>query len=361
MTQEHFEIKRAERRQARLRLAIAAASGGGKTWTALELAFGICEQLIARGALKPGPLASPLEGLVGLIDTERKSAQLYSHLGPFDTIELGPPHTVDRYIGAQQALERAGCAVIIEDSISHAWVGDGGVLAILNRFQESARFSAFNTAVNPEQSRFIDALLRSPAHIIATMRSKTVWVLEDRVNKSGHTVKAPRRVGMAPIQRPGVEYEFTTLLNLDTDTHVARVDKNRCTVFDAWVPKVVGREHGRQLADWLLEGAPEPSSAISGTPLERLRATAEAAMRGFERCENIPDLGRLFEKAVREVRAFHPAVPEDELRPVLESVVGSKDARKQVLRPTLDPAPPMDPEPVRRASSFADMKDDIPW
>ena len=239
MAAEQFEIKRAERKQARLRLAVCAASNGGKTWTALELAFGIVEQLIARGVLTSGPLAAPLEGKVGLIDTERRSAQLYAHLGAFDTIELGPPHSVERYVGAMQALERAGCAVIILDSISHAWVGHGGVRSLLDRFEAHQRFSAFGTVVNPAQDEFVDAMLRSPCHVIATMRSKTEWVLEDKENKQGRVVKTPRRVGMAPIQRPGIEYEFTTLLDLDTDTHFARVVKNRCPLFANWQPKMI--------------------------------------------------------------------------------------------------------------------------
>ena len=254
---EQFEIKRAERRQARLRLAVCAASNGGKTWTSLLLAFGLVEQLIARGVL-----AGPVEGKVGLVDTERKSSQLYAHVGPFDTIELGPPHSVERYVGALQALERAGCAVIILDSISHAWQGAGGVLALLDRFEAGERFSQFGKTLNPAQDEFVDAMLRSPCHVIATMRSKTAWVLEDKENRHGHLVKTPRRIGMAPIQRPGIEFEFTTLLDLDTETHFARVLKNRCPVFGEWVPKMITREHGRQLADWLLEGAPEPAGPI---------------------------------------------------------------------------------------------------
>lgn len=323
---EEFEIKRAERKQAKLRLAVAAASGGGKTWTSLEVAFGIVEQLIARGIL-----TGRVEGKVGLVDTERKSSQLYAHLGPFDTIELGPPHSVERYIGAMQALERAGCVVIVLDSISHAWVGDGGVLSILNRFNAGERFSAFGTDVNPAQDKFIDAMLKSPAHVIATMRSKTAWVLEDRQNRSGHMVKTPRRIGMAPIQRPGIEFEFTTLVDLDTETHVARVLKNRCPLFDDWQPKKLTREHGRQLVDWLLEGAPEPKEPVSGTPAERAQATAEAAERACMRAATLPDLQRIYVESIENLKSFSGAVDALALVSLRDRVVNAKDARKGEL------------------------------
>lgn len=323
---EEFQIVRAERKQARLRLAVCAASNGGKTWTSLELAFGLVEQLIALKVLE-----GRVEGKIGVIDTERKSAQLYAHLGPYDTIDLGPPHSIERYIGAMQALERAGCAVIILDSISHAWQGQGGVLSLLDRFESHERFSAYGKVVNKAQDELIDAMLRSPCHVIATMRSKTAWVLEDKENSRGKTVKTPRRIGLAPIQRPGIEFEFTTLLDLDTDTHVARVVKNRCPLFEDWQPKKITREHGRQLADWLMEGAPEPKEPVSGTPADRAVATAEAAKRAFARVQTLPDLARVFDTAITDLKAFQGSVEKEQLLALRDEVIAAKDLRKVEL------------------------------
>jgi len=323
---EEFQIVRAERKQARLRLAVCAASNGGKTWSSLELAFGLVEQLIALKVLE-----GRVEGKIGIIDTERKSAQLYAHLGPYDTIDLGPPYSVERYVGAMQALERAGCAVIILDSISHAWKGAGGVLSLLDRFQSHERFSAFNSTVNPAQDELVDAMLRSPCHVIATMRSKTEWVLEDKENRNGKLVKTPRRIGMAPIQRDGIEYEFTTLLDLDTDTHVARVLKNRCPLFDDWQPKKLTREHGRQLADWLMEGAPEPKDPVSGTAADRAIATAEAAKRACARVQTLPDLARVFDTAITDLKAFQGSVDKEQLLALRDEVIAAKDLRKVQL------------------------------
>jgi len=380
---ESLRIQRAARKQARLRLAVCAASGGGKTATSLELAFGIVEELIARAVL-----AGTLEGKVGVVDTERKSSMLYAHRGPFDVVDLGPPYSVERYIEALRLLERAGCAVIIIDSISHAWAGEGGVLELLNALEARERFSAFGTEVNPAQNKFVDAMLASPCHIIATMRSKTAWVLEDKEkrNRDGsyRTVKEPRRIGMAPIQRPGIEYEFTTLLDLATDTHAATVLKNRCRIFDDWVPKVLTREHGRQLAAWLLEGSPAPQAPESGTPLERCQAVQAAALRAIERAATLPDLALVFERAQGDLKAFLPGVPVETVKELLGGVVEAKDLRKDALRPTLKPAgdlppgalekaPAPEPSPKavldatvrkignRRGGFFDDMENDVPF
>lgn len=365
---EQFEIRRAERRQARLRLALCGASGAGKTWSALLLARGLVEELIARGIL-----TGTLEGKIGMVDTERRSGSLYAHVAPFDTIDLGPPYSVDRYIGALHALERAGCAVVILDSISHAWASEGGVLALLDRLEARERFSGFGTVVNPAQDQFVDAILRSPCHIVVTMRSKTAWVLEAR-EKGGRTVQVPKRIGMAPVQRPGIEYEFTTLLELDTSTHLGRPVKNRCPVFEDGKEFRVSVETGRTLATWLLEAAPAPEDPVSGSPLERAQAVLQAGLRAIERAGNGPDLARVYENSKTALQGYVPTVPAAEVNPMLAELAQAKDARKVALgvapRPAAPPAEERapDPEPgpgqhrhARTGSVFDDMADDVPF
>ena len=326
---EQFEIRRAERKQARLRLALAAASGGGKTASALLLAKGIVEELLSRGLL-----SGTVEGKIGLIDTERRSAELYAHMVPFDVLPLDPPYSPDRYIAAMDALERTGITVMIIDSISHAWTGEGGVLALMNSIDQNERWRAFGTQINPVQDRFVDRILRSSCHVIATMRSKTAWVVEqvEKSTRSGgvRVVNQPKRIGMAPVQRPGIEYEFTTLLDLDSQTHLARAVKNRCPVFTDQ-PVLLTAEVGRALASWMQEGAPEAVPPAGGTAEERLQARAEGALRAFERAETVPDLARVFAETQREIRAHTGVVPSAVLVPLLESVIAAKDARKAAL------------------------------
>src|SRR5687767_9200516 len=102
-----MQFSKAQRKQAKLRLAIAGPAGSGKTWGALE---------IARG----------LGGRIAVIDTERGSASLYSERVEFDSLDLGPPFTSERYIEAIRSAEKAGYDILLIDSITHEWNGSGG-------------------------------------------------------------------------------------------------------------------------------------------------------------------------------------------------------------------------------------------
>lgn len=320
-----FQIKRAERSQAFLRLAFTGASFAGKTTASLLLAKGIVDALVAAGKLHPSQ-----NPRIGVIDTERRSAQLYAHLVPFDTIELGPPYSIARYLGALHAMEAAGYPVIILDQISHAWAGQGGMLQSMkgDGFTEWKK----NT---PIQDEFIDSILRSPAHTIVTMRSKTEWVLELKENRQGQMVNSPRRIGMAPVQRPGVEYEFTTLLDLQIngDTRTITVQKDRTNVFTEL--KIVKPEDwgnaGARAVEWLLTGAVPLPDDIGPTLAEQAEALCAAAERLMPRQANIPDLARTFETTYAQIKAMADKLGVDTVRPLLRRLLEAKDVRKAQL------------------------------
>jgi hypothetical protein len=236
----HFQ--KAERRQAKLRLAITGPSGSGKTWGALQ---------VARG----------LGGKIAVIDTERGSASLYTHLAEFDVLELGAPYSPERFIEAIKAAEAAGYGVLIIDSASHEWNGVGGCLELVDRVA-SAKFkgnswSAWND-VTPRHRAFLDAMLRSNLHIIATMRSKTETA---QTEENGR--KKVVKLGMKSEQRDGVEYEFTTVLDLSHEGHHAIASKDRTGLFTG-DPQPLCEATGRRLLVWLESGAdPLP---VSGPP-----------------------------------------------------------------------------------------------
>lgn len=234
-----MQIRKAERRKAKLRLGIAAPSGAGKTYSALMMAFGI-------------------GGKVGMIDTEHGSGDLYAHLGEYDIITLEPPYSVAKYMEAVRAFEEAGYTTIIIDSLSHAWAGEGGLLDKQGKIADRGvnSFAAWRT-ITPEHNSLVNAMLKSPAHIIATMRSKQEYVLE--VNEKGK--QTPRKVGMAPVQREGMEYEFTVMLDIGTD-HIASTTKDRTGIFDGQFFKV-GKDTGQKLLAWLETG----EDALPQTPL----------------------------------------------------------------------------------------------
>ena len=326
-----FEIKRAERSQAWLRIALAGASGAGKTWSGLVLSRGIVEALRAAGNL-----LGPLEGKIGVVDTERKSAQLYAHIVPFDVITMEPPYSPERYIGAIRALERAGCAVIMVDQISHAWAGAGGLLERMDKMTGDNQFAKFKD-ITPVQNQFVEDLLATNAHLIVTMRSKTEWVLEEYQDSNGRNKKRPKRIGMAPVQRAGVEYEFTTLCNLDTDTNRAVVLKDRTQVLDKLGPFVLTEDHGRRFVDWMLSGAQLEERPPEVPPLNQATAICESFVRQMEKAPTMPDMSRIKQNGQAAMAEFRERVPEADLRALVQRILDAGKKRMTEL-PNLEKA-----------------------
>ncbi|MBI3936737.1 MAG: AAA family ATPase [Betaproteobacteria bacterium] len=221
----------AERVETRLRAALTGPSGSGKTWTALVLAKG-------------------LGGKWALIDTENGSAALYADRFTFDVCQLDPPYTVDKYIEAMKAASDGGYMGMIVDSASHQWSGEGGILDRKEKLDARGGNSFTNWGqLTPEHERFRAAILRPRIHLIATMRSKVAYVLEE--DKRGKQV--PRKVGMAPIQREGMDYEFDLVLDLDIK-HQALASKDRTGLFSPTIPFAPTEETGKQIIAWLRTG-----------------------------------------------------------------------------------------------------------
>lgn len=226
---------KAERKRAKLRLALCGPSGSGKTYSALLLAQG----------LAPG-------GRIALLDTENGSGELYADMTDYDTATLRAPFTPDRYIALIRGAENAGYDVLIVDSLSHAWSGEGGILDMHDKATAASKtgnsFMAWRE-VTPQHNALVEALLSTDLHIIVTMRTKTAYDLVD----DGNGKKRPIKIGLAPVQRDGMEYEFTVVLDLSVDGHVATATKDRTRLFDGkhFIPKL---ETGVSLREWLDNG-----------------------------------------------------------------------------------------------------------
>lgn len=237
-------IRKAERRKAKLRLALVGASNSGKTFSALQLAFGI-------------------GGKVGMIDTEHGSGELYADKGDYDVIPINPPYTVTKYRESLKAFEQAGYTTIIIDSLSHAWAGEGGLLEQQMALEKSGKYKNSYVSwgeITPQHNKLIEAILASPCHIIATMRAKTEYVLE--LNDRGKQV--PRKMGLGPIQRDGVDFEFTVVMLLD-DAHLAKATKDRTELFNDWNERI-SPVTGAMLLEWLESGVePLPATPAIST------------------------------------------------------------------------------------------------
>ena len=246
-------FQKAERKKARLRLALSGPAGSGKTYSAL---------LIAQG----------LGGRIALIDTEHESGSLYADLCEFDTASLTPPYTPEKYKNAIQAAEQAGYSVLIIDSFSHAWAGEGGLLDMHDKAAAAMRSGNSFTAwreITPQHNALVEAVLGARLHVIATLRTKTAYDLVD----DGNGKKKPVKIGLAPVQREGVDYEFTCVFDMSIDSHVATASKDRTRLFDGkhFTP---GIETGQALMNWLETGidADARADAARDALAERINA-----------------------------------------------------------------------------------------
>jgi len=226
-----LKIEKATKKKSKLRLALFGPSGSGKTFTALRIATGMGGRIV-----------------VG--DTERGSASLYSDKFEFDVAELEQKSIAEliEFIGM---AKDAKYDVLIIDSGSHSWQELLEELEKLAKAKYSGNFWSAWSDGTPKQRKLIDAILNYPGHIIFTMRSKTEW----EISKDEKTGKSkPIRIGLTPEQGKGIEYEFTMLMEMNTE-HYATIIKDRTGKFqDAMIEKP-GEEFGKQLIDWLAQGA----------------------------------------------------------------------------------------------------------
>jgi DNA polymerase III delta prime subunit len=255
-----FSFTKAVRRKQLIRLALAGPSGSGKTEGALALARAFA-----------GPA-----GKIAVIDTEHDSALVYADRYDFDHLSLTPPYTTARYLEAFRAAVDAKYDVLVIDTISHQWVGTGGILARKDELDSRGREGGGDGAsrngfanwmpFTREHERFREAIMHAPIHVIATMRSKSDYVLEQ--DERGRQV--PKKVGMAPIQREGFEYEFTTVLDLGMD-HLATVTttgKDRTRIFAGQMVDLLDVRVGARLREWAEAGDQQPSSSGGSLSLE---------------------------------------------------------------------------------------------
>lgn len=229
-------FKKASRSAAKIKLAITGPSGSGKTFSSLMMAKG-------------------LGAKIAVIDTENGSASLYSDKMEFDTLSITPPYSTEKYIQAIDAAVSHGYDCLVIDSITHAWSGEGGLLAQKEQIDSRGGNSYTNWAkITQKHEAFMAKILNSPIHLIATMRSKQDYVMSDKNGK-----QVPQKVGMAPIQRDGAEYEFTVVFDIAMN-HEALASKDRTGLFDSRIFKI-NEATGKELASWL-DSAEKKSQTI---------------------------------------------------------------------------------------------------
>ena len=288
-------FKPAEKRQAKLRMTIDGPAGSGKTYTALRFAHAIT----ARNG-----------GKIAVVDTERGSASKYVGEAPdgipwqFDVLEL-TQFSPERYTDAVLAAGRAGYSVLVIDSLSHAWEGTGGALEIKDRIAGSSNENSFTAwrHVTPLHNRMVDTILQAPMHVITTMRSRTEYVPEVKDGK----IIGVRRIGLAPVQRPGMEYEFDIVCDMDW-AHIMTVAKSRCPLIADMQVEKPGPEFIQIVLDWL-DGK---DSHVPVKPAPKPQITLEQLLEQFDPA------------AIMDANGGKIPATQEEVEQVLHVLQGSK-------------------------------------
>lgn len=209
-------------------MALQGSAGSGKTYSSLLLAQGLTNGDFSK---------------VAIIDSESGSADLYAHLGQYNVLSLKAPYTPENYIKAIDVCEQASMEVVIIDSISHCWD------ELLDYHSKLAGNSFTNwSKITPRQKAFVDKILQTDAHVIATMRTKQDYVLNQ---KNGKYI--PEKVGLKAVQRDGVDYEFTLVFDIDIK-HFATASKDRTGLFMGKSEFTINSATGKKILEWCNSG-----------------------------------------------------------------------------------------------------------
>ena len=221
-----MKFAKATRKKCKMKLSLQGPSGSGKTYTALLLAKGITGDL----------------SKVAVIDTENGSSHLYAKLGAYSVLNLEAPFTPEKYIEALQCAIQEGFECVIIDSLSHEWFGTGGILEIHSNMQGNS-FTNWSK-LTPRHNALIEAIVSSDIHILATLRSKTEYVIQQVNGKN-----IPEKVGLKSVQRDDTEYEFTISFELNKN-YMATVSKDRTGLFKTKPELVINEQVGKRIMEW---------------------------------------------------------------------------------------------------------------
>lgn len=324
MAQQVLQLKKAARRKAFLKAGITAPAGAGKTLGSLLIAYGMMKEKYSN---LPD---SELWSKIAVIDSENGSGELYvnsvhanTQIGEYNAVTLTPPFTADKYTSAIELCENSGIEVAIIDSTTHLWAGEGGLLEKQNMVAAKSKSGNSYTAwreVTPDHNRFVDKMLQCNMHVIATMRSKMEYVQEKDDN--GNT--RVRKLGLKPVQREGMEFEFTIFLDVD-DNHTTTASKDRTGILDGKMFKITP-QIGKDIMAWLETGVDMIPTVISDT-----RSHADVKAEVVSLIKSNPNLkeeyGKIFSKFDQSGNPNN--LSADNLKKALEEMKNIKVEQKE--------------------------------
>lgn len=251
-----FSFQKAKREKIWVKVLLNGPSGSGKTYTALRLATGMFDKVGGAG--------------VAAIDTENGRIRYYANEFDFFDLQLTEPYTSESYIEAINAAVDNGFKVLVIDSISHEWKW-------LNETHDKIPGNSWAAwgKLKPRHALFMEKILQSPIHIIATSRGRDDYVLEDKNGK-----QVPKKVGVGSQQEKDIEYNYTVTFNIDQETHIATASKDNTHLFEGKYEKLTEKD-GKRLIDWANTGEGEmPKEPVKApTPVEAPKSDIDSALR----------------------------------------------------------------------------------
>jgi hypothetical protein len=343
-----MSFQKAVKKAAKGRISLSGPPGSGKTYTSLEIARHMC----------PG-------GTILVVDTERGSASKYADEFDFFVEEL-ESYSPDALTKLIKQADAEGINVLIIDSLSHFWMGTDGMLDQVSKQAKRKNYGSDFAAwkdVSPQEKEMWNTLLGTKCHVIATMRTKTEYVMEEVTGRDGKTRTVPKKVGLAPVQRQGTEYEFDIVAELDVDQNFV-VTKSRCKPLTSYVTHNAGREFALQYRAWLDGGAipaEEPKAAAKPTNGNGAAKPAPADPDADERKKLWARLvevagDKTAAAASLKARGYNSlnATPLDALRDLIRELEMPSAAPEDDVPFDIDPAPEAAPEPAPAATAGVD-------
>lgn len=269
-----MQLQIVKRPQPKIRIALQGSAGSGKTYSSLLLAYGLCNDWTK----------------IALIETEHQSAALYSNLGQYNVLNLESPFNPEKYIEAINICEEAGMQAIILDSLSHEWE----TLLEIHSAMPGNSYNNWNKVI-PEHNNLINKILTSSSHIIATVRSKSEFVISEKDGK-----KIVEKFSTKPFFKEGYEFDFTLVFDIDAD-HQAVCSKDRTQLFAQKIPFKIEATTGLKIREWCLGSA---------APFEELEDPLKAKIRATVTLEELTQLYRRVEDKNKYLEAFSQRAEE---------------------------------------------------
>jgi hypothetical protein len=256
-------IKPAEKHKQYARVCLWGTPKAGKTHTALAMATVLAGE----------------DGKIGVISSEYASSKLLAHKFPHDIIDLseadehgGVPvknaFAPSRYEDALNLFTQNGYKVVIIDSLSHSWAGEGGTLEAVDKTGKNS-FSDGWKENTPKYNHLVNTILAARCHIIVTLRAKDAYVQEEYIKRDGSKGFMPKNIGQSPVMRKGFSFEMHLTMRMDSLTGYVEASAIEDYIQKGEEIEKPGSDLAQRLLD-ALDGVPLPEPTEQQVEMRRL-------------------------------------------------------------------------------------------